>query len=64
MISDPGCSHNRALKIFAESINSSVKFIAEKCDSKDQWLSDKKCTGDHHLHIEVGEQCKPPKDDT
>ncbi|XP_065205848.1 lipoprotein lipase-like [Planococcus citri] len=63
-LSDPRCSHNRAISIFAESINSKEKFIAQKCDSKDAWLSSKDCEGNHELKIEVGEHCTPPKNDT
>ncbi|XP_065215154.1 pancreatic triacylglycerol lipase-like [Planococcus citri] len=56
------CSHARALQIFAESINSPLKFTAVKCDDKDAWMSEKRrCTGDHKLQIEVGEHCTPPK---
>ena len=60
---DPPCSHKRALKIFAETINSPVKIIAQNCDSKDAWINEKKCKGDHKLHKEVGEHCTPPKND-
>ncbi|XP_065203974.1 lipoprotein lipase-like [Planococcus citri] len=58
---DPSCSHSRALRIFAESVNSPTKFLAKKCNSKVSLISIGRCTGSHKPTLEVGEHCPRPK---
>ncbi|XP_065205847.1 endothelial lipase-like [Planococcus citri] len=60
---DPSCSHDRALSIFAESVNSKTKFFARKCKSKVLLISVSKCNGSHKATLEVGEHCPRPKSD-
>ncbi|XP_065224445.1 lipase member I-like [Planococcus citri] len=60
---DVSCSHRRATEMFAESINSKVKFIARKCDHNSYFVTFRSCDGNSKKRIEVGEYCKPPVDE-